>query len=108
MTKPESAFRRRLTGWLETEFPSAYFHGAPGTAFTSGLLDIEGCFYGTYFAIELKHGDEKPTALQEDTINRIREAGGIALWVNDREDWKTKILVAFCKSGGKKHGKRTR
>lgn len=96
MTKAETAFRRRVMGFLETEFPSGWWRGTTGTAFASGFLDIIGCYYGTCIAIELKCGQEKPTKLQESTIQDIMAADGIALWVSSREDWRTKIFLAMC------------
>jgi Holliday junction resolvase len=49
----------------------------------SGVPDILCCLFGYFVAIETKAGDNKPTALQEREIKRIKEAGGIALVVNE-------------------------
>jgi hypothetical protein len=47
---------------------------------------------GRFVSIEAKAGKGKPTLLQEDNMRRIREAGGIALVINEfnqEEIWNT-------------------
>ena len=43
---------------------------------TMGLPDIIGCYFGVFFAIELKSEEGRPTALQTIILNLIRMAGG--------------------------------
>jgi Holliday junction resolvase len=45
--------------------------------------DVIGCYNGNFIAIECKAGKNTPTALQEREIRLIKEAGGIALVVNE-------------------------
>jgi hypothetical protein len=41
------------------------------------------CHKGRFIAVEAKAGSNKPTALQELHLARIRAAGGIALVINE-------------------------
>lgn len=59
-------------------FPATYGMGR------SGIPDIVGCVGGRFIAIECKAGDKTPTALQLREIDRIRQVGGIALVVNEK------------------------
>ena len=43
----------------------------------SGISDFLLCIGGTFVAVELKIGANKPTALQKQFIKEINEAGGI-------------------------------
>lgn len=47
-----------------------------------GTLDIFGCAYGKFFAIEVKLPGNEASALQEENIEQIHSADGIAvvLW----------------------------
>lgn len=49
----------------------------------AGIPDIIGCLDGCFIAIECKAGKGKTTALQERELNRILNAGGYALVVNE-------------------------
>ena len=49
----------------------------------AGIPDIIGCLEGKFIAIECKAGKGKTTALQERELNRILNAGGYALVVNE-------------------------
>ena len=60
-----------------------YFKPVTGGYGRSGVADIVGCYCGTFFAIECKAGKGTVTALQAREIERVRDAGGIALVVNE-------------------------
>ena len=45
--------------------------------FNAGISDVLVCYDGKFIAIELKVGDNTPTALQLDFLNDIENAGGI-------------------------------
>ena len=49
----------------------------------SGVPDFVGCYKGKFFAIECKANGNKPTALQEREITKIREAWGVALVIDE-------------------------
>ena len=49
----------------------------------SGAPDFLVCLQGRFVGIECKAGKNKPTALQELNLKKIRDAGGVALVVNE-------------------------
>ncbi len=48
-----------------------------------GIPDIIACCDGHFLAIECKAGKNKPTALQEAEMLKIRTAGGTTLVINE-------------------------
>ena len=60
-----------------------YFFSATHSFGRSGIPDITACLRGFFVAIECKAGKNKPTELQEREIAAIKEAGGIALVINE-------------------------
>lgn len=58
---------------------------------TAGIPDIIACIGGRFYGFEVKTEDGKPTKLQEATIRKIKNAGGIALVVRSVEDVKAVI-----------------
>jgi len=55
--------------WIKT-------HG--GLFQSSGLPDLLGCYRGRFIGIEIKVLGKKPTKIQENIIQKIIKAGGIA------------------------------
>jgi hypothetical protein len=51
-----------------------------------GTPDLFLCIRGMFFGMELKDGKEKPTRLQQYQLDKIREAGGVALVVR-QSNW---------------------
>lgn len=49
---------------------------------TAGIPDIIVCYKGRFIAFECKKIGGKPTLLQKITINKIIQAGGLAVIVN--------------------------
>ena len=49
----------------------------------SGVPDIIACIDGRFVGIECKAGKNKPTALQEKEMQKIRDAGGVTFVVNE-------------------------
>lgn len=62
------------------------FHGAP-----AGTSDIIACYRGRYVAIECKARRGKTTPAQEDFINRVIEAGGVAFVARSVDDVETQL-----------------
>jgi hypothetical protein len=54
----------------------------------SGLPDIVCCYHGRFVGLEVKTDKGKTTVLQEITLRRIRNAGGIAEVVRSAEEAK--------------------
>ena len=58
---------------------------------TAGIPDIIACIDGRFFGFEVKTETGKPTALQETTIRKINNAGGMALVVRSVADVKAAL-----------------
>ena len=56
---------------------------ATGGYGSSGAPDILVCHKGKFYGIECKAGDNQPTALQRDNLNRIESSGGYAFVINE-------------------------
>jgi len=62
-----------------------YFFPATGGYGRSGVPDIVCCARGRFLAIECKAGGGNPTALQAREIERINDAGGVAVVIRDTD-----------------------
>lgn len=77
--KVKDSVRKQLNARYVFHFmPATYGFGA------SGIADIIGCYLGKFFAIECKAGGNQPTALQVKNLQRVSDAGGYALVVNEK------------------------
>jgi len=80
--KPEVAVKKKIKQLLD-EF-GAYYAMPIGTGYgNSGVPDFLVCCNGRFIGIEAKAGTNKPTELQKHHIQKIYEAGGYALVVNE-------------------------
>ena len=89
---PEAKVKKRVVNVLK-ENGAYYFFPATGGYGRSGVPDIVGCYRGVFFGIECKAGSNKPTALQEAEMRKIREANGITLVVNEENVDDVKIML---------------
>ena len=89
---PEAKVKKRVVNVLK-ENGAYYFFPATGGYGRSGVPDIVGCYRGLFFGIECKAGSNKPTALQEAEMRKIREANGITLVVNEENIDDVKIML---------------
>ena len=89
---PEAKIKKRVVNVLK-ENGAYYFFPATGGFGRSGVPDIVGCYRGVFFGIECKAGSNKPTALQEAEMRKIREANGITLVVNEENIDDVKIML---------------
>jgi hypothetical protein len=79
---PESRVKKQIRKILDTT--RCYYAMPVGSGFgNSGVPDFLVCHQGTFVGIEAKAGKGKTTALQEDNLKRIRDAGGVAVVVNE-------------------------
>lgn len=79
---PEGKVKARIKKVLAEV--GAYYAMPMGTGFgNSGVPDFLICHKGKFLAVEAKAGGNKPTALQEKHLNDIRNAGGIALVIDE-------------------------
>lgn len=79
---PEAKVKRRVKEILAT-YGAYHFPPATGGYGKSGIPDIVGCYKGYFFAIECKAGKGKTTALQDMQLQAIRDAGGVAVVINE-------------------------
>ncbi len=89
---PEAKVKKKVVNVLK-ENGAYYFFPATGGYGRSGVPDIVGCYRGVFFGIECKAGSNKPTALQEAEMRKIREANGITLVVNEENVDDVKIML---------------
>lgn len=79
---PESRVKKQIRKILDTT--RCYYAMPVGSGFgNSGVPDFLVCHEGTFVGIEAKAGKGKTTALQENNLKRIRDAGGVAVVVNE-------------------------
>ena len=60
-----------------------YIMPATGGYGSSGAPDIVVCHKGKFYGLEVKSGENKPTALQMDNLDRIEKNGGYAFVINE-------------------------
>ena len=89
---PEAKVKKRVVNVLK-ENDAYYFFPATGGYGRSGVPDIVGCYRGVFFGIECKAGSNKPTALQEAEMLKIRKANGITLVINEENVDDVKIML---------------
>lgn len=80
---PEALVKKRIRKILDT---TATYYAMPiGTGYgNSGVPDFICCSNGHFLAIEAKAGKGKTTALQNAHIERIQQAGGTAVIINEQ------------------------
>jgi Holliday junction resolvase len=74
----EAEIVNRIKAYLKTLEGCFAWKEHGGIYGTGGIPDIIVCFNGRFIAFECKTETGKTTALQAITINKIREAGGVA------------------------------
>lgn len=82
MTTPEAKVKKNIRAVLDAA--GAYYAMPVGSGYgNSGVPDFLVCCNGRFIGIEAKAGTNKATALQESNIQKIFDAGGIALVINE-------------------------
>jgi len=79
---PEGKVKAKVVKILK-ELSVYYFYPVTGGFGRSGVPDIICCVNGYFFGIECKAGKNTPTPLQEAEMQKIRNAGGHTLVVNE-------------------------
>ena len=79
---PEAKVKAKAKKILDS-LGAYYFMPATGGFGRSGVPDIVGCYKGVFFGVECKAGNNKPTALQLKEIQKIFDAGGFCIVVNE-------------------------
>ena len=79
---------RSIVGYLKT-LPQTFVWKEHGGMYgTAGIPDVICCHKGRFIAFEVKTETGKATLLQEITLRRITEAGGIAVLVRSLDEVK--------------------
>ena len=89
---PEAKVKKKVVNVLK-ENGAYYFFPATGGYGRSGVPDIVACYRGVFIGIECKAGNNKPTALQEAELRKIKEANGFTLVVNEENINDVKVLL---------------
>ena len=92
---PEAKVKAKVVAQLKA-LGAYYFYPVTGGYGGSGVPDIVGCYRRTFFAIECKAGNNKPTPLQQKNIDAITKQGGL-VWVVNEENMNevTNVLKAI-------------
>ena len=88
---PEGKFQDKVIRYLKTLTNCWYFKVFGGGMFQrAGIPDIVGCYYGRFFALELKAENGKPSQLQLYNLEKINKAGGYGrlLYPSEFEEFK--------------------
>lgn len=96
MQTPESKVKTSVTKILK-KLGIYYFYPVTGGYGSSGVPDIICCYNGLFIGIECKAGTNKPTPLQEAQMQKIRQAGGHTIVINEQnvsvlEMWLLNLL----------------
>jgi len=89
---PEAKVKKKVVAILK-ECGAYYFYPVTGGYGRSGVPDIVACWKGRFIGIECKAGDNTTTPLQEKNLREIRESGGTALVITEKEiPWLTNAV----------------
>lgn len=91
-TTKEGLVKKKIKEILK-ELGCYSFSPIGGAYSQNGVPDIVGCLHGIFFGIEAKAGKGKTTALQDRELQRIRDAGGVAMIVNEENVGELKTLL---------------
>ena len=89
---PEALVKAKITKTLQ-EMGIWYFMPPANGYGRAGIPDFIGCLRGRLIAIEAKAGKGKTTALQDREIQKIKDAGGFVLIVNESNIHTLKDLI---------------
>ncbi len=79
---PEARVKKNIRKMLDAS-RTYWFMPVQGGYGVAGTPDFLVCHNGHFIGIEAKAGDGKTTALQDMNLQKIRDAGGKALVVNE-------------------------
>ena len=91
---PESKVKKKVVDVIK-KHKAYYFYPVMGGFGRSGIPDVIVCHRGRFVAIECKAGNNKPTALQEAEMNKIKESGGKVLVVNEDNIADVDIILTW-------------
>lgn len=80
---PEGKVKQKIKDVLKKYPDDVYWYMPVPSGYGARTVDFIGCAWGWFFAIEAKAPKGRATALQEATLDRIREAGGVTFLIYD-------------------------
>jgi hypothetical protein len=90
---PEGAVKKKVKALLN-KVGAYYVMPVTGGYGNSGAPDFIVCLQGKFIGIECKAGRNQPTALQLSNLDRIVNAGGIALTIWEKDlDYLEELLT---------------
>ena len=89
MTTPEGKIKKQIVDDLEAM--GAYVFKPVQMGYGKRTVDLLVCWRGQFIGIEVKRPGKTPTPLQVETLDEVRAAGGIAFWVDNREDVRAQL-----------------
>lgn len=90
---PEAAIKAKIRVFLLSEM-HAYYFAPVQMGLGISTLDILCCVQGKFVGIEVKVPGHHPTTRQQQTINSINAAGGLAFWCDSLEHCKEHLRNA--------------
>lgn len=79
---PERKVKKKVIDILKTA--GAYYTMPVASGFgNAGVPDILACYQGIFIGIECKANGGKPTKLQLSNLAQIKQAGGVALLIDE-------------------------
>lgn len=93
----EQRLQKKILDWLKA---NNYYAFKTIQCNRAGIADIIGCTpHGYFFAIEVKWGKNKASALQKYNVDEVKKRGGISFVAYDLETVITKLsLYEICPS----------
>ena len=89
---PEKAVKKKVRAILD-ELGAYYVMPVTGGYGSQGAPDFLVCLRGKFVGIETKAGKGKTTALQDLNLQKIRDAGGVALVIYETDIDKLKHIL---------------
>ncbi len=89
---PEKKVKNKVVKILK-ELGAYYFYPVQTGYGRAGIPDIVGCYRSHFFGIECKAGKNKATSLQLVELEKIRDAEGIAIIINEENVNETARLI---------------
>lgn len=89
---PEGKVKAKVVKLLK-QFGVYYFYPVTGGFGRSGVPDVICCVNGYFVGIECKAGKNKPTPLQEAEMQKIRDAGGVTLVINEDNIYDVELII---------------
>ena len=89
---PEKRIKDKVVAQLKA-LGAYYFYPVTGGFGASGVPDIIVCYKGRFFGLECKANGNKPTKLQQLNIDKINDAGGIALVIDETNMNEVKTIL---------------